>query len=129
MSTDPNPWTALVEALRRIGRTKRWPWGYARGSDEVLDWQCHSCHGKFPDRGDENGQCPATANATCPSAIARSALASWESRPRLRDVRGLVGDLVVMWDDEREETVEDAVIRVLDTIEARLFGAPRKGTT
>jgi len=129
MSTDPNPWAALLDALRIIGRTKRWPWGYARGSDEVLDWQCHSCHGKFPDRGDENGQCPATENATCPSAVARRALASWESRPRLREDGAMV-DEVIRWEYARNAGAVDGTIGdLLDAIEARLLGAPGKGTT
>jgi len=92
MSTDPNPWTALVEALQRIER--------------------------------ECVVCPCGAEQA--SSVASSALASWESRPRLDDDVDLVAHITV---DVAPNVSLPDVRAVLAAVEVRLFGAPGKGTT
>lgn len=58
----------------------------------------------------------------CAVGKARAALDAWGKREPLKNARGLAGELVAMWDDEREETVEDAVLRMLDAIDTHLTG-------
>jgi len=116
MSTDPNPWTALVTALRRMqprgeGSERGCP-GCGHGVDV-----CDAADDEYEDE--------------CIGRIARSALASWESRPRLRDDRELQQLVVQLGVDIRSAESGERITlyaRFLDAIEARLF-APGKGTT
>ena len=109
MST-PTHVVALVEALRRIGATTPTEW-----ADGTTDAKCIACETRL-------GFCA----RDCLGRIARSALASWESRPRLDDDVDLVAHITV----EVAPNVSLPDVRaVLAAVEVRLFGAPGKGTT
>lgn len=76
------------------------------------------------------GRCDCDAHTKpghdCVGTIARSALASWESRPRLDDDVDLVAHITV----EVVPNVSLPDVRaVLAEVEAHMFGAPGKGTT